>query len=171
MRTGSFRIVGGEDTQFGGHPWQVALIKQSFLSKRISCGGGLISNRWVITAGHCVYSTPLERMRIRLGEWNVRAQNERLPHEDYKLEAKFVHPAYNPANFRNDVALVRLAETVAFKDHILPVCLPNFRQDFVHQYAKVIGWGRTQHGKTFSPLRQNSCIASEFSTKADTRGV
>ena len=28
VRTGSFRIVGGEDTQFGGHPWQVALIKQ-----------------------------------------------------------------------------------------------------------------------------------------------
>ena len=44
--------------------------------------------RWVITAGHCVHNTPLERMRIRLGEWNVRAQNERLPHEDYRLEAK-----------------------------------------------------------------------------------
>ena len=45
IHTGSFRIVGGGDTQFGGHPWQVALIKQSFLSKRISCGGGLISSR------------------------------------------------------------------------------------------------------------------------------
>ena len=46
IHAGSFRIVGGGDTQFGGHPWQVALIKQSFLSKRISCGGGLISSRY-----------------------------------------------------------------------------------------------------------------------------
>ena len=47
IHAGSFRIVGGGDTQFGGHPWQVALIKQSFLSKRISCGGGLISSRYI----------------------------------------------------------------------------------------------------------------------------
>lgn len=63
--TSTYRIVGGQDTQFGGHPWQVAVIKVSFLSKRISCGGALISDRWVITAGHCVYNTELNKLKIR----------------------------------------------------------------------------------------------------------
>lgn len=98
--TSSYRIVGGEDTAFGGHPWMVAVIKQGFLSKRISCGGALISERWVVTAGHCVYNTDLERMRIRLGEWNVRAQDEPLPHEDFEL----VRPGTN-ANKLNIVVL------------------------------------------------------------------
>ncbi len=120
--------MGGEDTQFGGHPWQVALIKQSFLSKRISCGGALVSERWVITAGHCVATTSLSRMRIRLGEWNIRSHSEPYPHEDYELESKHVHPEYNPKNFRNDIAMVRLAKDVHFKEHILPVCLPSYHQ-------------------------------------------
>ena len=44
--------------------------------------------------------------------------------QDFAVESTEVHPDYNPANFRNDVSLVRLASKVIFKEHIAPVCLP-----------------------------------------------
>ena len=74
----------------------------------------------MITAAHCVHSTPVSQMRVRLGEWNVREQSEPLPYEDFDIDHKEVHPDYKPATFQNDIALVRLTKKVNYKEHILP---------------------------------------------------
>lgn len=52
VRNSATRIVGGKETTVNGYPWQVAILDKT--SNIPWCGGSIISNQWVITAGHCI---------------------------------------------------------------------------------------------------------------------
>ena len=43
------RIVNGKDAELGAYPWMVAILKGG----DAWCGGSIINENWVITAGHC----------------------------------------------------------------------------------------------------------------------
>lgn len=44
------RIVGGEVAQEHIFPWIAAI----YNGRNLHCGGALINNRYILTAGHCV---------------------------------------------------------------------------------------------------------------------
>ncbi|KPJ07394.1 Serine proteinase stubble [Papilio machaon] len=50
------RIMGGQDSSFGRWPWQVSVRRNSFFgfSSTHRCGGAIINEGWIATAGHCV---------------------------------------------------------------------------------------------------------------------
>jgi hypothetical protein len=55
-KSSSSRIIGGEDAGEGRFPWVARLSYRNKSSGKIShrCAGSLISNKYVLTAGHCV---------------------------------------------------------------------------------------------------------------------
>lgn len=44
------RIIGGADALPGQFPYQISLI----VNNSHICGGSIIDNQWILTAGHCV---------------------------------------------------------------------------------------------------------------------
>ena len=66
MYAGSFRIVGGEDTQFGGHPWMVIYITQFWgtpLDVNI-CIKKFGEHPWMVIY-YAVWGTPLDGNILR----------------------------------------------------------------------------------------------------------
>lgn len=47
-------VANGHATKRGSHPWLVAVYAQKVLGLEFTCGGTLISNKYVITAAHCI---------------------------------------------------------------------------------------------------------------------
>lgn len=111
------RIVGGETAASGTWGWAVSLS----ISGVYLCGGSIISNSWVITAAHCVDGIASSQITIYAGStqrW-VGTQNR-------TVAQVIVHSDYNPTDFVNDIALLKLASPLNMSDpYVSVICLPS----------------------------------------------
>ncbi|XP_026316216.1 phenoloxidase-activating enzyme-like isoform X2 [Hyposmocoma kahamanoa] len=135
------RIIGGNVTDVDDYPW-LALIEYSRNNKiMLLCGGTLISNRYVLTAGHCVAGAVLQfgtPRSVRLGEYDT---SNNISEEDcatvsgggvdctegaisIPIEKIIPHPNYKSKTKKNDIALLRMAKPAPYSDFVRPICLP-----------------------------------------------
>ncbi|XP_043685501.1 serine proteinase stubble-like isoform X1 [Vespula pensylvanica] len=154
------RIVGGKDAPFGRWPWQVSVRRTSFFgfSSTHRCGGAVLNENWIATAGHCVDDLLTSQIRIRVGEYDFSSVQERLPYVERGVAKKVVHPKYNFFTYEYDLALVRLESPLTFAPHISPICLPATDDLLIGENATVTGWGRLSEGGTLPSVLQEVSV-------------
>lgn len=156
----STRIVGGKNAPFGGFPWQVSVRRTSFfgLSTTHRCGGALLNEQWIATAGHCVDDLLLSQIRIRVGEYDFGSILEPFPYQERSAISKVVHPKYNFYSFEYDLALVKLEQPLQLTPNVHPICLPGSEDLMVGENATVTGWGRLSEGGTLPSILQQATV-------------
>ncbi|KAJ8266946.1 hypothetical protein GJAV_G00136480 [Gymnothorax javanicus] len=150
------RIVGGNEVTPGEIPWQVALIdKQTLVG---FCGGSILTEKWVITAAHCLPEVTPDSIFVRVGEHNVHKKEG--TERDHEIAERHVHPRYNVAQnqYNHDIALLLLEKPIVFSDFALPICLgpKDFTESLLRagSMSVVSGWGKVRFEGVESPVLQ-----------------
>ncbi|XP_031629232.1 serine protease persephone-like [Contarinia nasturtii] len=139
------RILNGELAENNEFPWMAALVyfnedyKVSF-----DCGGTIISNKFVLTAAHCVTSRR-RPILVRIGKVSLRnGNNDVIKATNHHIEEIISNPRYNSLKKVNDISLIRVKNTIQFSIYIKPACLQTNLDDIPsHVKLTVTGWGTT----------------------------
>ncbi|XP_045540829.1 serine protease snake [Papilio machaon] len=153
-------IVGGSDAAKREFPHMVLLgFGSSPAEATWDCGGTLISEWYILTAGHCTSSNRVLVSYARLGVLDKRQlDNSQL----YKIQNIIKHPEYKSPSKYNDIALLKTAIEMKLSHEAVPACLP---VDTVSdEKAVATGWGATRNKGDNSDLLEKVTL-TKFSER------
>ena len=144
------RIIGGFEVPPHSIPYQVLI--QTGTLNITWCGGSLISDRFVLTAAHCLEDK--SNIGVVVGAHDLLdltdGQQIILPSN------VFIHPNYEhvPKKVLNyDFAIIELKEAISLRPEVGIACLPmNTAETFVNANLIASGWGGTDILETPSPV-------------------
>ncbi|XP_017886282.1 uncharacterized protein LOC108628700 [Ceratina calcarata] len=110
------------------------------------CGGTLISERFVISAAHCIYSLNWGTASwVRVGDLNLESSTDPAKPQDIRIVERIKHPNYKRPSEYHDIALLKLEEEAEFNAYVRPSCLPYSLPDSGDDgKATATGWGQVE---------------------------
>ncbi|PVU87763.1 hypothetical protein BB561_006191 [Smittium simulii] len=158
------RIINGINASEKEFPFMVS-VEINYEGVDFSCSGVFISDKWVLTAGHCMY--PSDRI-ARADELKVGyGSSQRSLQKLVDVSKVYVNPQYNPEEEIPffDMALLELAEPVIF-DNTSSKSIQISSQIFPPDTSTTTaGWGATSNDPTAGSVnnlqRVNLLIGSQ----------
>jgi secreted trypsin-like serine protease len=100
------RIISGSEASLGQLPWQAALYLSNGTHSWF-CGGSIISNVWILTAGQCVEGAATGTALTGV----VNTSDQSSANEIYDM---IVHEGFNSSTLENNIALIALSRPLKF---------------------------------------------------------
>lgn len=141
-------IVGGSEASIEEFPYQIGLLQGGSLI----CGGSIIDNKYVVTAGHCAEGQSASDLSIRAGSSSSSSGGTTVG-----VSSIAVHPDYDAQTVNNDIAILTLDQDLKYGPGIEAVKLPakNASLPSAGTVGTITGWGALQEGGNVSPTLQS----------------
>ncbi|XP_053980748.1 venom serine protease 34-like [Hylaeus volcanicus] len=153
------RIVGGTETGVHEFPMMAGMVDAT--TRRVYCGGTIISPSHVVTAAHCIVNRNITTIGVVVGEHDPYTGTDTNATVLYRVKSVIIHPEYVRELFLNDIAVVELDGKIRFSNEIGPACLPfqHSPDTFGGAYVDLLGWGSTDFGGPPSSTLQKVTVS------------
>jgi secreted trypsin-like serine protease len=148
-------VVGGDESDLGDWPWQVALVDGGFQF----CGGSLVTLDVVVTAAHCTEDAEPGDFDVVAGAVDL---DDRGAGDRREVVAIDEHPEYDPRSGTSDISILRLESPFDASDTIRPVRIADERLAAALTEeglpAIVTGFGSTSEDGSGSPTLREGLV-------------